>query len=79
VAHFEIPLDLPHAGRIADRLSALVERHVEEFQLDAEEAVRAAHRLPDGEPLEQDPHDIAAPLPVETVRDDRGRRRRRAA
>jgi len=41
--------------------------------------VRAAHRLPDGEPLEQDPHDIAAPLPVETVRDDRGRRRRRAA
>jgi len=45
VAHFEIPLDLPHAGRIADRLSALVERHVEEFQLDAEEAVRAAHRL----------------------------------
>jgi len=45
MAHFEIPLDLPHAGRIADRLSVLVERHVEEFGLDAAEAVSAAQRL----------------------------------
>jgi len=45
VAHFDIPLDLPHAGRIADRIQILVERHVEELSLDAPEALDAAEKL----------------------------------
>ena len=30
MAHFDIPLDIPHAGRIADRLLTLLGRYVEE-------------------------------------------------
>jgi hypothetical protein len=44
-AYFDIPLDLPHAGRIADRIQILVERHVEELSLDAPEALDAAEKL----------------------------------
>lgn len=45
MAHFDIPLDLPHAGRIADRLFIIVQRHAEEKEIDAPEAVEAAERL----------------------------------
>ena len=42
---FLIPLDLPHAGRIADRLYNLLERHVEEESLSADDILRLAERL----------------------------------
>jgi hypothetical protein len=45
MAHFEIPLDIPHAGRIADRLLMIVQRHAEEKEIEAPEAVDAAERL----------------------------------
>ena len=45
MAHFDIPLDLPHAGRIADRLLIIVQRHAEEKGVDAPEAIDAAERL----------------------------------
>ena len=45
MAHFDIPLDLPHAGRIADRIATLVQRHTEELGIDAPEAVDAAEKL----------------------------------
>ena len=44
-AHFDIPLDLPHAARIADRILIIVQRHAEEKGVSAEEAVDAAERL----------------------------------
>ncbi|HEV8658591.1 MAG TPA: hypothetical protein VGS96_08170 [Thermoanaerobaculia bacterium] len=45
MAHFDIPLDLPHAGRIADRLLIIVQRHAEEKSVDAPDAIDAAERL----------------------------------
>jgi hypothetical protein len=45
MAHFDIPLDIPHAGRIADRLLILVQRHAEEKGVEAPEALDAAERL----------------------------------
>ena len=45
MAHFDIPLDLPHAGRIADRILVIVQRHAEEKGIKAPEAVDAAERL----------------------------------
>jgi hypothetical protein len=45
VAHFDIPLDLPHAGRIADRIVALVERNAEDLSLDVPEVIDSAERL----------------------------------
>jgi hypothetical protein len=45
VPHFDIPLDLPHAGRIADRVLVIVQRHAEEKGVDAPEAIDAAERL----------------------------------
>ena len=45
MAHFEIPLDLPHAGRIADRIVALLEKHTEELGLDVPEVMDIADRL----------------------------------
>jgi hypothetical protein len=45
MAHFDIPLDLPHAGRIADRILVIVQRHAEEKGIEAPEAVEAAERL----------------------------------
>jgi hypothetical protein len=45
VAHFDIPLDLPHAGRIADRIVALLEKHAEELGLDVPEVIDLAERL----------------------------------
>jgi hypothetical protein len=45
MAHFDIPLDLPHAGRIADRIVALLEKHTEELGLDAPEVMELAEKL----------------------------------
>ena len=45
MAHFDIPLDLPHAGRIADRILILVERHAEELGIDGAEAIASAEKL----------------------------------
>jgi hypothetical protein len=45
VAHFQIPLDLPHAGRIADRILVLLERHTEEMGMEAEAVLGVAARL----------------------------------
>jgi hypothetical protein len=45
MAHFDIPLDLPHAGRIADRIVALLEKHTEELGLDVPEVMDTADRL----------------------------------
>jgi len=45
VAHFDIPLDLPHAGRLADRIVNLLERHCEESGIEADEAIDTAERM----------------------------------
>ena len=45
MAHFDIPMDLPHAGRIADRIATLVERHADELGIDAPEALDRSERL----------------------------------
>lgn len=45
MAHYDIPLDLPHAGRIATRLVRLLERHCEEYGIDAPEVLDTAERL----------------------------------
>jgi hypothetical protein len=45
VAHFDIPLDLPHAGRLADRILSLLERTVEERGVEAPEVLDLADRL----------------------------------
>jgi hypothetical protein len=45
VAHFDIPLDLPHAGRLADRILSLLERLTEERAIDAPELMETAERL----------------------------------
>ena len=45
MAHFDIPLDLPHAGRLADRIVVLLEKHAEELKLDIPEAIDIAERL----------------------------------
>lgn len=45
MAHFAIPLDLPHAGRLADRIVNLLERHLEENAIEAEQVMDAAERL----------------------------------
>src|SRR5688500_660661 len=43
--HFDLPLDLPHAGRIAARIFVLLERHCEENGVTADEALDLASRL----------------------------------
>jgi len=45
MAHFDIPLDLPHAGRLADRILNLLERHVEENGLHADAMLETAEGL----------------------------------
>jgi len=48
MAHFDLPLDIPHAGRIADRLLTLLGRHVEERDAEAAGAHVASDRLGQG-------------------------------
>ncbi|HET7434331.1 MAG TPA: hypothetical protein VFN10_06410 [Thermoanaerobaculia bacterium] len=43
--HFDIPLDLPHAARIAGRIVILLEQHLEETGRDAPEVMDAAESL----------------------------------
>jgi hypothetical protein len=38
-------MDLPHAGRLADRILGLIERHCEELEVDAPSLAAAAERL----------------------------------
>ncbi|MCU1228437.1 MAG: hypothetical protein JWO97_1321 [Acidobacteria bacterium] len=45
MAHFDIPLDLPHASRLADRILNLIERHTEELGVEVPEAIDCAERL----------------------------------
>ncbi len=45
MAHFDLPLDLPHAGRVAGRILDLLERHCDENGIDAPEVFDAAERL----------------------------------
>jgi hypothetical protein len=45
VPYFDIPLDLPHAGRIAERILDLVEAHLGEQELDAPDLTEAVERL----------------------------------
>lgn len=47
MAYFQIPLDLPHAGRIAERIYTLLEAHLEELELDAPDLMEAAEALSD--------------------------------
>lgn len=74
MSHFDIPLDLPHAGRVASRIVRLLERHCEEHGLEANALLDIAEKLDvmlsqyvqEGEnpyPLEaQDARDAAADL-----------------
>jgi hypothetical protein len=43
--HFDIPLDLPHAGRLADRILTLLERHSEENAIEADEVLATAGKM----------------------------------
>src|SRR5438477_7949180 len=43
--YFDIPLDLPQTGRIADRIVALLEKHTEEMGLNVPEVMDIADRL----------------------------------
>jgi hypothetical protein len=45
LAHYDIPLDLPHAGRVASRIVRLLERHCEEHGIDAPEVLDVAELL----------------------------------
>ena len=45
MAHFDIPLDLPHAGRLADRIVRLIEKYGEELDVDAGEAIDTAEKM----------------------------------
>jgi hypothetical protein len=43
--HFNIPLDLPHAGRIADRILILLQKHTEELGVEAPELIESAEKV----------------------------------
>ena len=45
MAFFDIPLDLPHAGRLADRIVELLDRMAEEGGGEADEAIAAAEKV----------------------------------
>lgn len=45
MAHFDLPLDLPHAGRLAERILSLLNRHAEEEGIDAPELLDVADEL----------------------------------
>lgn len=45
MAYFDIPLDLPHAGRLADRILVLLEKHSEEMGLNIPDVLDQAERL----------------------------------
>jgi len=43
--YFDIPLDIPHAGRMADRILNLLERHTEDNALSAEAVLETAEAM----------------------------------
>ncbi len=45
MGHFDIPLDLPHAGRLADRILTLLERHSQENGIEAAELLETAEQM----------------------------------
>jgi len=45
MAHFDIPLDIPHAGRMADRILNLLERHTEDNGIAAEAVLESAEAM----------------------------------
>ncbi|HVS33803.1 MAG TPA: hypothetical protein VMS98_20375 [Thermoanaerobaculia bacterium] len=45
MGHFDIPLDLPHAGRLSDRIVSLLERQAEARGVDAGPAVDVAEKI----------------------------------
>jgi hypothetical protein len=45
MSHFDIPLDIPHAGRMADRILNLLERHTEENAISAEAVLETAEAM----------------------------------
>lgn len=47
MAHFQIPLDLPHAGRLAGRIVSLLQRRSDELGDDCEAAIATAEELGD--------------------------------
>lgn len=42
---FNLPLDLPHAGRLADRLIQLIEKGLEESETNGDDAIDLAEQL----------------------------------
>jgi len=45
MAHFDIPLDIPHAARLSDRILNLLERQIEDSSLEADAVIEAAEGL----------------------------------
>jgi hypothetical protein len=45
MAHFDIPLDIPHAGRMADRILNLLERHTADNAIEAEAVLETAEAM----------------------------------
>src|SRR4051812_30581698 len=45
VPSFDIPLDIPHAGRLADRIFSLLEEQCDEYEFEADALLGAAQRL----------------------------------
>lgn len=45
MAFFDIPLDIPHAGRLADRIVELLDRMADQQGADTREPVAAAEKL----------------------------------
>jgi hypothetical protein len=45
MAHYDIPLDIPHAGRLADRILSLLEKHAEELGVEAPDALETAEAM----------------------------------
>jgi hypothetical protein len=45
MAHFNIPLDLPHAGRMADRIVSLLERQAELRGVEATDAIDTGEQI----------------------------------
>jgi hypothetical protein len=45
VSYFDIPLDIPHAARLSDRILNLLERQIEESSLDGAAVLDAAEGL----------------------------------
>lgn len=69
MAHYDIPLDLPHAGRMACRILELLERHCEEHAIDAPAVFDHAERL-DGLLFKYEEEDEnPSPAEAKTVRE----------